>query len=215
MKFIAIMTLILSSNLWASTTIQSHIDSEQNSAQIQKAEKIDSLARDYFLRSYQNRKMSFVESLNREELRQPGCDPHHQPQNPNECIDTVCTHLGQFGCDQQSEISQVADACRGVDADCVDTACSYLGQFGCDQINEIQQVANSCRKIFDGSCMRVACTHLGQFGCDQINEIQQVGALCSGRVDSGCIESVCQRLGQFGCDQLNELQQVAKSCGGN
>lgn len=176
MKFIVIMTLILSSNVWASAKVQSRIDS----AQAVRAEKIDSLARDYFVQAYQKRKKSFAESLKREDFRPPGCDPHHPPQSPNECIDVVCNHLGSFGCDQQSEINQVADTCRGVDGGCINSVCSRLGNFGCDQMSEIKQVGTMCAGRVDSGCIENVCQRLGNFGCDQMSELEQVTKSCGG-----------------------------------
>jgi hypothetical protein len=213
MKLMAIVTLFCCSIVFASA--RSDIGSKNQPAIDVK--KIESLAISYQLAQYKKQKMSFVESLNRGDNLPPGCDPHHPPppQNSNQCIDIVCEKLGSFGCDQQSEITAVAAACRGVDPTCVESTCNRLGSFGCDQMSEITDVTNTCRQVFDGRCMDVACDHLGTFGCDQMSEIKQVAALCKGRVDADCIQSVCQRLGSFGCDQLSELQQVAKSCGGN
>lgn len=208
MKFMAILTLFcVSVAFGAVQPAVTNVD----------VKKIDALASSYFLQKYKLKKMNLFETLSRvgADHVPPGCDPHYPPPNQNECIDVACNKLGTYGCDQQSEVSEVIAACRGVDADCVEASCGYLGTYGCDQMSEIVAVANNCRQIFDGRCMEVVCTKLGTYGCDQLSEVQQVGAICKGRVDSGCIESVCARLGTYGCDQMSEVQQVAKSCGGN
>ena len=207
MKLIAILTLFCCSIAFANADVKA-----KATASVVDAKKIDSLVLSYLLNKNQQ-KSNLFESLS-SSRRPPHCDPHNPP-NSSECLDVVCDKLGTYGCDTQSEISQVTLACRGVDSDCVSASCSYLGTYGCDTISEIQQVTNTCRDVFDGRCMEVACNKLGTYGCDTMSEIQQVGALCKGRVDNDCIESVCQRLGTYGCDTMSELQQVARSCGGN
>ncbi len=211
MKSIVILTLLFGlPNLgWA-------LDSSvQKTSQKLEVAKIESLAKDYFLNKYLNKKSQFMRILNVPSHTPPDCNPHHRPPNVNECIDVACDQLGSYGCDQQSEIDQVVSLCRGVDGDCVAATCRRLGSYGCDQMSELQQVSRVCNNIYDGRCIDVVCDKLGSYGCDQMTEMNQVSAICSGRVDSDCIQSVCQRLGSYGCDQLSEVQQVARSCGGS
>jgi hypothetical protein len=205
MKLMAILTLFCLSTAFAGPV--SKID----------VKKIDALASNYFLQKYQQKKQNLFETLARvgTEHVPPGCDPYNPPPNSNECVDAVCDRLGVYGCDEQSEITSVIQACRGVDGDCVEASCKRLGAFGCDEMSEIRNVTDNCRQVFDGRCMDVVCGKLGVYGCDEMSEIRNVGEICKGRVDSGCIESVCKRLGVYGCDEVSEIRQVAKSCGGN
>ena len=63
------------------------------------------------------------------------------PEPARNCTDVVCEKLGQFGCDDMSEIKQVAQLCRGnYDRNCIESVCDKLGQFGCDDMNEVQAV---------------------------------------------------------------------------
>ncbi|MBY0315358.1 MAG: hypothetical protein K2Q26_07550 [Bdellovibrionales bacterium] len=143
----------------------------------------------------------------------PNCPPEGASGS---CIDSVCTKLGQFGCDTQSEISQVANICKGnVDGDCVEASCTKLGQFGCDTISEVTEVAVMCKGQANGQCVEIACQKLGQFGCDTVSELSAVQkTVCKPAVDPACLESVCNKLSTFGCDTLSELQEVSNSCAG-
>jgi hypothetical protein len=203
------MTLLIFSKVFAAPS-KAKISLQQT-----ESKKIQSLVTSYYL-SKAAKARSFVEALTFGVNDIPGCDPNHPaPPNVTNCINIACDHLGEYGCDQASEIQAVATACRGVDGACVQSSCNHLGPYGCDQMVEIQNVTNVCRDVFDSRCMDVVCRHLGEYGCDQMVEIQNVAKTCSGRVDPDCIESVCQRLGEYGCDQMVEIENVARTCTGN
>jgi hypothetical protein len=60
-------------------------------------------------------------------------------------MESVCTRLGQFGCDEMIEIQHVARACVGnYDTSCFESTCNRLGQFGCDEISEVEEVLRVC-----------------------------------------------------------------------
>jgi hypothetical protein len=143
----------------------------------------------------------------------PNCPPQG---TSGSCIDIVCSKLGQFGCDTQSEITQVAGICKGnIDGDCVEASCAKLSPFGCDTMSEVSEVAALCKGKSNGQCVEIACENLGQFGCDTISELTAVQKnVCKASVDPACVQTVCKKLGQFGCDTLSELQEVSNSCAG-
>lgn len=201
MKLISLAVLLSCSMVFAM--------SSSNQIQKNDQKKIDSLVTKYIISKNLKQKAAFE---NLQKQNHPiDCYPG---SNPSSCMDAACEKLGSFGCDTQSEISTVAQACRGVDGACLQSVCKRLGSFGCDTMTEIQSAAATCQNVFDERCVNVVCDRLGSFGCDTMSEINQVGNLCKGRVDSDCIQSVCTRLGTFSCDTISELEQVAKSCSG-
>ena len=204
MKFLILCTFLVCSTAFAGKKPNATIDTE----------KVKSLVYSFYLSKAAASK-NFINSLLLESDNRPGdCDPGHQPPSVSNCINVACNHLGQYGCDDNTEIQNVAAACRGVDGGCLEASCAHLGPFGCDNFTKIQNVTGLCRKVFDSRCMDVVCKHLGQYGCDDFTEISNVSNVCAGRVDSDCIESVCQRLGPYGCDDFTEIQNVAKTCSG-
>jgi hypothetical protein len=103
------------------------------------------------------------------------------PEPARSCTDVVCDRLGQFGCDDISEIQQVGRLCRGnYDGNCIESVCDKLGQFGCDDMNEVQAVGRACVGNYDTSCFESVCQRLGQFGCDDMNEVEEVLRTCAG-----------------------------------
>ena len=216
MKFMANLTLkisvfvastvILSNFLYAKATVQPN----SSSAQVQKIDqkKLDALVNKYNILKYLKQKTT-LENLKIN--NHPDC---HPGEGQNSCIDAACEKLGSWGCDTQSEINEVAQACKGVDGSCIQATCTRLGSWGCDTMSEINEVTISCHNVFDGRCVDVVCDHLGSWGCDTMSEINEVGGICKGRVDSDCIQNVCKRLGSWGCDTMSELRQVAQTCGG-
>ena len=216
MKFMATLTLQLTV-LIASTLISTNfvyakaaVEQKAPSSQVQKIDqkKLDALVNDYAISKHLKQKSAF-ENL---QLRNhPDCHPGEGQGN---CIDAVCEKLGSYNCDSQSEINEVARACRGVDGSCIQATCSRLGTYNCDSISEIREVAASCQNVYDSRCVDVVCEYLGSYNCDSISEIKEVGAMCRGRVDSDCIQNVCKRLGTYNCDSISEIRQVAQTCGG-
>jgi hypothetical protein len=185
-------------------------------AQIDKA-RIDALVTDYFANETSKSKIATVKSLMKfDGTHNQDCeDQDDEEGNSTSCRDAACDRLGQFGCDDISEIRAVGEACRGNhNSACLELACDRLGRFGCDDLSEIRTVAQVCKGHYGRRCIKVACDRLGQFGCDDLSEIRVVGDACRG-VPSRCVESTCDRLGQFGCDDLSEIKAVAESCRGN
>lgn len=178
---------------------------------------IDLLVVDYFAHQSSKRQISNVKSLM--QMNSPhdqDCEDQEDEQGSNaSCRDVACALLGQFGCDDLSEIKAVGEACRGnQNSGCLEAACDRLGAFGCDDLSEVRSVAEVCKGHLGRRCINVSCDLLGQFGCDDLSEIRTVGQFCRG-TPSRCIEATCARLGQFGCDDLSEVKAVAESCQGN
>ena len=102
------------------------------------------------------------------------------PRGPS-CIEAACDNLGRFGCDDVSEVKEVAEACRGnYDGSCLTSVCGKLGRFGCDDMHEVKQVARACVGNIDGSCFESVCRRAGPFDCDDFNEVQEVLRTCAG-----------------------------------
>ncbi len=111
----------------------------------------------------------------------PSSASRYCPPNGPACLDVACQKLGQFGCDDMSEIKEVSEACRGnYDGSCLSSACRKLGQFGCDDMSEIKKVARACVGNRDSDCFDSVCQRLGQFGCDDFSEIDEVLKTCAG-----------------------------------
>jgi hypothetical protein len=149
-----------------------------------------------------------------DDRRDDDCD---RPGNTQACVDVACAKLGNWGCDEQSEVTQVLRACRGNrDGGCVEKVCAKLGSWGCDEMREIESVATSCQHQRGGACVDVACGKLGNWGCDELTEATQVATACQGSYDGGaCVQSVCARLGNWGCDEMSEILQVLNECNGH
>lgn len=143
-------------------------------------------------------------------------DDCNRPGDTQACVDAACSKLGTWGCDEQSEVTEVLRACRGNrDGACLSTVCAKLGNWGCDELSEIKQVAASCQNNDGARCIEVACGKLGTWGCDEMSEVTQVSAACAGQYDDGaCVQSVCTRLGTWGCDEMSEILQVLNECSG-
>lgn len=143
-------------------------------------------------------------------------DDCNRPHDPQACVDAACAKLGSWGCDEQSEVTEVLRACRGNrDASCLNTVCGKLGSWGCDELSEIKQVAAACQNNDGSRCIEVACAKLGSWGCDELSEVTKVSAACAGQYDDGaCLTSVCARLGSWGCDEMTEILQVLNECSG-
>lgn len=186
------------------------------SDQVNKS-KIDRLVSEYFAQQSSQRPMANIKSLmHANSTHEQNCEDQEDEQGSNtSCRDVACDFLGQFGCDDLSELQAVGEACRGNrNSACLEAACTRLGQFGCDDLSEVRTVAQVCKGHPGRRCLNVSCDLLGQFGCDDLSEIRTVGEFCRG-TPSRCVESTCARLGQFGCDDLSEVKAVAESCKGN
>jgi len=61
------------------------------------------------------------------------------------CLTTACRMAGTFGCDDENEILDLSNACRGNPGDsCLKQICQTLGEFGCDEFREVRQILISC-----------------------------------------------------------------------
>jgi hypothetical protein len=199
MKYVLMLALMSGVGVWAAAPAANGSASKS---------KMDRLAAEFYL----NQARGIADLMQGTNGRSRDCD--HDGGQPA-CVDVVCSRLGQFGCDDMSEVERVGRICRGnINGGCVDAVCDKLGQFGCDDFSEVERVTTMCRGHYNGRCIDVACDHLGHFGCDDISEVTRVGQACRA-VDGDCMESVCQKLGTFGCDDISEIERVAASCRGN
>ena len=103
-----------------------------------------------------------------------------RPRFRKSCIDFVCEQLGSFGCDQDSEIFQVAAACNGVRGTrCLEESVSRMfSSFYVDQLSEIKPIIESCKNQ-DGQCTKYICDRLSSFACDSVEEIVQINKRCA------------------------------------
>ncbi len=103
-----------------------------------------------------------VSSFVNEYFGQKNFTPAHESCSPTtDCTDVVCNRLGQFGCDDKSEIDEVLLWCRGnYGGNCIEVSCKFLGQFGCDDRSEVQEIARACVGNFGGDCITSVCGRL-------------------------------------------------------
>lgn len=202
-----LVSLVVSNSVFARETSGSNLVSKAH---------INSLVAHYYAEQSPRRIPDIKSLMQMNGSHEQDCEDQEDEQGSNtSCRDAACDLLGQFGCDDLSELKAVGEACRGNrNSACLEAACTRLGPFGCDDLSEVRSVAQVCKGHLGRRCINVSCDLLGQFGCDDLSEIRAVGQFCRG-TPSRCIESTCARLGQFGCDDLSEVKAVAESCQGN
>ena len=82
--------------------------------------KIDQLTNQFFLGMKSN-----LKDFNPNQPLPPNCYP--PGGNVQACVSTVCGFMPSYNCDDQQEILNVAQMCRGNwDGSCVKSACSHL-----------------------------------------------------------------------------------------
>lgn len=141
----------------------------------------------------------------------------NSPTSPKSCIETVCSKVSKYDCDDASEIQQIAGFCKNnVDGDCIDAVCSKVSKFDCDDLSEVKEVANMCSSQFSSKCFATACSYLDKFSCDDLSETKEIITdVCTPDVDPDCIKAVCTKLSKYDCDDLSELKTIAKTCSSN
>jgi hypothetical protein len=134
------------------------------------------------------------------------------------CVKTVCDKLGPFGCDDQSEIKNVASMCSGNwGGECVQTTCGSLSSFDCDDLSELKEIALSCSQVFGNSCSRFFTKRLSTFEHDDRSEMVKINTQCKNVSPEiiDCAQYVCSKQSSFACDDFNELSDTIKSCSGH
>lgn len=148
----------------------------------------------------------------------PACPPYPGQGTSLSCMELVCRKLGSYGCDDQNEISRVAQLCATqFDGNCIQSVCTKLGSYGCDDFQEIQRATAICDGNFGSYCLDTVCSKLGSYGCDDVSELQRVGLSCS-RANYNAVECLkysCTQLGSYSCDDFSEVERVLKSCNGH
>lgn len=143
------------------------------------------------------------------------CEDNSEKGPSGRCVDLVCEKLGTYGCDSQSELSEVAMICSSqYNESCMASSCRRLGTYGCDSISELKEVSGLCENVRSSGCVDQVCERLGTYGCDSVSELKGAAQACSGIRDTGCITKLCERLGTYGCDSLSEIEAVARTCKG-
>jgi hypothetical protein len=163
-----------------------------------------------------NHRSAVTHSLLRELKLQNHCNDNPNI-SPKSCIETVCSKVSKYDCDDVSEIQQIAGFCKhNVDGDCIDAVCAKVSKYDCDDLSEVKEVANMCSSQYSAKCFDTACSYLDKFSCDDLSETKDIIAnVCTPDVDPDCIKSVCSKLSKYDCDDLSELKTIAKACSSN
>lgn len=91
------------------------------------------------------------------------------------CVKYACSRLSSFDCDEQDELEQMFNACRGNYGDrCLKAATSKLNSFEYNDFNEIESIAVACNGFYDVSCIDYVCQRIGHFKCDERDEVIKV-----------------------------------------
>jgi hypothetical protein len=130
-----------------------------------------------------------------------------------ECVEVLCEHLGELGCNTEDQVLGIVRACAGnYSGDCVRSACRQLGPLGCDTAEQAESMAEVCAFNVSGDCLNAGCGLVGHLDCDAAGVTTILDA-CAGNFGDACVRDVCKRLGQLGCKTLDEFAEVARSCG--
>ena len=133
--------------------------------------------------------------------------------DPRACVETACGMLGSFDCDDNDEVLELLQACRGnYGGACLATTCGMLGSFDCDDTEEVIPLIRACRGVHDASCVSELCGYLGSFDCDDPEEVEPIAASCKAPADTACVAFVCSQLSSFDCDDWEELAPIIAAC---
>ena len=172
MRFLAVLVLFIGSVSIAAPAPKANVALKFQTGKTAQVKidtaKIESLVKDYYVEKNQKNQVSAQNVFQSLSPRGPRPRPGDDcgPSRGMDCIDAACEKLGEYGCNEQSEINTVITACKGVDGECLNTACSKLGEYGCNEMSEITSVAAICRNVFDRNCIEVVCNRLGEYGCN-------------------------------------------------
>lgn len=161
MKFVAIMILLCSSLSFA------------------KAEKVDTLAAEFFSAQYQTRKVT-VKATSLKGLlsfKKNSCDPDQPTGDKKACVDYVCSKMPSYNCDEADELKEIAQSCRAVKSDCIDTICKKMPSYNCDEGSELTAIAAACRGT-DSSCITDVCSRVPSYNCDEPSELIAIAESC-------------------------------------
>jgi hypothetical protein len=141
----------------------------------------------------------------------PYCPPH-QPSLG--CAEAVCQHVSSYDCNDQSDLTRIAQMCRGNwDGSCINEACSHLSSYDCNDLSDLERIAASCAGQ-NGACMKEVCSRVSSYDCNDLSDLDRIGKMCQGNWDGSCIQFVCSKLSSYDCDDLNDLEPIARSCAG-
>lgn len=106
-------------------------------------------------------------------------EPHCAPK-VDKCIEAACGRMSPYACDEASEVTDVAAACRGnSDGECLKVVCGKMSAYLCDELSEIKSVLTMCRGNYDGGCITAICAKLSPYACDEIPELQAIARSCA------------------------------------
>ncbi len=131
--------------------------------------------------------------------------PNCQNQDQISCLKAVCNYSND--CTFDSDIKEIAQACRGVSGDCVDVICAKTGD--CTFKSKALEVAASCRAS-NGVCTRIGCEKTND--CVFASNAKEIAQACVGVNDGDCVAFACEKSGS--CIFRSNFILIAKSCAG-
>ena len=143
-------------------------------------------------------------------LRDDDCRPER-----TSCLAEACNLLPRYECDDNSDLDEVASACRGNrDGACLREIAQTLPAYSKDDMNDIRALTAVCASGVDHRCFAAAKQHLPSYELDDLADIREIGEICKD-TDGRCVEAACARLPSYECDSPSDLREVAATCRGD
>ncbi len=126
-------------------------------------------------------------------------------QDLKSCVKVVCDKTKD--CVFDSNLKEIAQACRGASGDCVDVLCSKTND--CFFKSSALALVESC-KASNGACTRIGCEKTGD--CAFSSNAKEIAKACMGVYDDQCVSFACERSGS--CVFKSSFIAIARSCAG-
>lgn len=155
--------------------------------------------------------------LNPSDLTVPPRDQCYPRPDITSCVKTICDKLSPFACDDESEIKEVAQMCRGnFGGDCIQTTCSNIPRWDCDDMDELKEISQSCMQVYGNSCVQFFTSRIPVFNHNERSEMVNINNQCKNISPEAidCAQHVCNKLSKFSCDEFDELKDAVKTCSG-
>jgi len=133
------------------------------------------------------------------------------------CVKGICGKLSPWSCDEESELKDVANTCRGnFGGDCILTTCKNLSSFECDELSELKEVAQSCKQVYGSGCPLFFTTRLSSFEHNDRHEMVAINNQCKNVSPEilDCAQYVCSKLPASSCNEFDELTSAISTCSG-
>ncbi len=131
--------------------------------------------------------------------------PECPTQDQTSCLKVICDNTKDCGFD--SNVKEIAQACRGVNGECVEVLCAKTKD--CIFKSSAIALAESCRSS-NGLCARVGCEKTGD--CVFSSNAKQIAQACAGVDDGNCVKFACDRSNS--CNFKSNFIAIARSCAG-